>query len=83
VADTGDAVGAEKRVDLVSAVGFIVVGAGGPPEGQGGGVPDGIDDDAVDGVERAEAVATKEEAAREAGGPPELGGGGNREMASR
>jgi hypothetical protein len=64
VADTGDAIGAEKRVDLVSVVGFIVVGVDGPPEGQGGVAPDGIDDDIVDGVEQAEAVATGEEAAR-------------------
>ena len=82
MADTGDAVGAEKRVDLVSAVGFIVVGAGGPPEGQGGGVPDGIDDDVVDGAERAEAVATD---GRPRARPAVLlsSAGGSREMASR
>jgi len=67
VADTGDAVGAEQCVGLI-----FVVAAGGPSDGKGGGVPDGVDDDVVDGVEWTEAVATDKEAPREAGGPPEL-----------
>jgi len=70
VADTGNAVGAEQCVGLI-----FVVDAGGPPDGKGGAVPDGVDDDVVDGVEWTEAVATDEEAPREAGGPPELGWG--------
>jgi hypothetical protein len=42
-------------------------------EGEGGGVPDGIEDDVVDGVEWTVAVPTEKEATREGG--PELGGG--------
>lgn len=67
VADTDDAIGAEHRVDLV------LVGVDGAAKGMGGGVPEGVNDDVVDGVEWAEAVASDEEAAREGG--PELRGG--------
>jgi hypothetical protein len=42
-------------------------------EGEGGGVPDGIEDDIVDGVEWTVAVPADKEAASEGG--PELGGG--------
>ena len=48
------------------------VGVGGA-EGEGGGVPDGVDDDVVDWMEWTVAVPTDKEAAREGG--TELGGG--------
>lgn len=42
-------------------------------EGEGGGVPDGIEDNIVDGVEWTVAVPAHKETAREGG--PELGSG--------
>jgi hypothetical protein len=42
-------------------------------EGEGGGVPDGIEDDIMDGVEWTVAVPANKETARECG--PELGSG--------